>query len=87
MTRNRMEFSPYLLPLGTEFTLGKCRWRLIAMDAEHPDFMTFREVSVGAHTPDRVFNPSEVQDLYDRGVVFCAPLRCVEVAPCPPSSR
>ncbi len=73
--RNTMEFDPYLLPMGTEFSLGKRRWRLIHMDSMHPDFMVFTEVSDGAHTPDRTFNPSEIQALYDLGVVFYVPLR------------
>lgn len=72
--RKTMEFNAYLLPIGSEFTLGKRRWRLVLMDDFHPDFMTFHEISAGAHTPDRVFNPSEIQALFELGVQFDVPL-------------
>jgi len=68
-------FSAYALPVGSEFTLGKRRWRLASKLADHPDLMTFVEVSAGANTPDRVFNPSEVDDLYRLGVTFWVPMR------------
>ncbi len=71
----QIEFNAYAIPLGSEFVLGKRRWRLIKRDENHPDFMTFKETSTGAHTPDRIFNPSEVQGLYDLGVEFLVPLR------------
>lgn len=69
------KFSAYRLPLGSEFVLGKRRWRLVMRQGRHPDFMTFQETSEGAHTPDRVFNPSEIDSLYDLGVVFLVPMR------------
>lgn len=68
-------FSAYRLPIGSEFVLGKRRWRFVERQDHHPDFMTFRETSEGAHTPDRVFNPSEIDSLYDLGVTFMVPMR------------
>jgi len=68
------EFSAYKIPIGTEFVLGKRKWRLIEVQDYHPDFMTFREVSASPHTPDRIFNPSEIDSLYQLGVVFMVPL-------------
>ena len=69
-----LEFSAYKLPVGTEFSLGKRRWRLVERMSEHPDWLTFREISPGASTPDRVMNPSEVEELHARGVVFMVPV-------------
>lgn len=69
------EFSAYKLPLGTEFTLGKRRWRLVERMKEHPDFLTFKEVTVAPHTPERIFNPSEIDALFDLGVTFDVPMR------------
>lgn len=69
------KFSAYTLPLGSEFTLGKRRWRLIYRDPGHPDHLHFREFSAGASTPDRVMNPSEVDALFELGVEFMVPIR------------
>lgn len=69
------KFSAYKLPIGSEFVLGRRRWRLIHRDPGHPDHMCFREFSTGASTPDRVMNPSEVDAMYDLGVEFMVPIR------------
>lgn len=69
------KFSAYTLPLGSEFVLGKRRWKLMWRDAGHPDHMMFRETSEGASTPDRVMNPPEVDALFRLGVEFMVPMR------------
>lgn len=68
----------YTMPIGTEFTLNigtefkinKRRWRLISRMSEHPYLMTFKEVTIGASTPDRIMNPSEIDALIRVGVQF-----------------
>lgn len=75
MSEKTFEFSAYRLPIGTEFVLGKRRWRLQSRMSEHPDHLVFIEVSPGANTPLRVFNPSEVDHLYRLGIEFLVPMR------------
>jgi hypothetical protein len=65
-----IEFSAYTIPLGTEFVLGKRAWKLMAREENHPDFLTFKEVSACAHTPDRIYNPSEIDEMHKLGVRF-----------------
>lgn len=79
-TRKGIEnFSAYVLPIGTEFVLGKRRWRLESKMSEHPDWQTWIEVSVGANTPPRVFNPSEIEHLFNLGITFNVPLHANHV--------
>lgn len=69
----KKQFSAYKIPIGTEFVLGKRRWCLVVRMEFNPDFLTFREVSQSPHTPDRIFNPSEIDALHELGVVFRTP--------------
>lgn len=69
------QFSAYTLPLGSEYVLGKRRWKLVWRDINAPDHMAFRETSEGAGTPDRIMNPSEVDALFNLGVEFMVPIR------------
>ncbi len=64
------KYNAYELPIGTTMILGRRRWKLVLQSAEHPDWLTWRETSSGANTPDRVMNPSEVQALMDIGIPF-----------------
>lgn len=87
-------FSPYILPIGSEFTLGKRRWRLVGRMDHHPDHMTFDETTGGEPEPIKgaVFYPSMIQHLYDAGIVFRVPVEMhvgqnVEAEPDRPLTR
>lgn len=60
----------YFLAIGTEMLLGKRRLRLVSKDDYHPDQQTWEDVSAGANGTRKIFNPSELQELIDRGVFF-----------------
>lgn len=63
----------YCLPYGSTMKLGKRTWELFHMQDEHPGWQVWKEITHCCNTPNRTFNPSEVQALIDIGVPFTYP--------------
>jgi hypothetical protein len=64
----------YELPIGTEITIGKRRWRLSRRMATHPDIMRFLEVTPQEPDPiGRPMYPSEVDALINAGFTIRPP--------------
>lgn len=65
------EFNAYTCPVDlTTYRLGKREWRLVERQKPHPDLLVFKETNPN-DPPDieRVMHPSELQHLWEMGLV------------------